>query len=206
MTYILYGIFAFVALLLFVPTSGDGQLRNLPLLILAAAVILCFFLYGIVKRARFLSNTKRLLRQNGFRISKSSALFVLFGFSGQYSIVCEKETVWRIVLLMRKRSYLTYHFESPRRLEFYRTTRMVMKNGGQARATVTNQTETKRVGICLLPFEEKTEYTEAFLIMDRFPSRVTDTAHREPLGNGDTVAACFRIYDKKGFSVFLDAL
>lgn len=206
MTYILYGIFVFVALLLFVPTSGDGQLRNLPLLILAAAVILCFLLIGIIKRACFLAKIKRLLRENGFRVSKSSALFVLFGFVGQYSIICEKETTWKIVLLTRKKPYLTYHFETPGRLELYRTTRMVMKNGGQARATVTNQTETKRVWIHRLPFEEKEEYTDAFLIMDRFPNRVSDTEHREPLGNGDTVAACFRIYDKKGFSVFLDAL
>ena len=203
MRFILYGILAFAALLLFVPTTGDGQLPTLPLLAIAVALILCLLICGIVKRASLLARIRRALQNCGFRILKSSALFVIFGSSENYSIVCEKETTWKIVLLMRKRAYLTYHFETPKRLELYRTHRVAIKNGGQARVTVSDQTETKRVGICRFPFEENTEYTECFLIMDRFPSRVSDAEHREPLGNGDRIMSAFSLYDENGFYAFL---
>ncbi len=206
MAIILYGVLTFLVILMLVPSSGDGWLQNLPFLILLAVVVLGVLLFGIIKRAHLCGAIKRRLREKGFRISKSSALFVILGFWGQYGIVCEKDTVWRIVLLMRRRAYLTYHFETPKRLELYRTTRMAVKNGGQARVTVSNQTETRRVGVYALPFAAGDRSGESFLIMDRFPSRISDAEHREPLGNGDTAASCFRIYDKQGFLAFLESL
>ena len=204
MNFILYGILTFLALLLFVPTTGDGQLQTLPILAIAAILILCLLICGIAKRATFLVRIKRMLQNCGFRILRSSVRFVIFGSSENYSIVCEKEKVWKIVLLMRKRSYLTYHFETPRRLELYRMNRLTVKNGGQARVTVSNQTETKRVGVCRLPFEKNTEYTECFLVMDHFPNRIGDAEHREPLGNGDRRMSAFSLYDENGCYAFLN--
>ena len=184
MKYLVYVALAFMAGLLFFPASGSTRIRNLPILI----ALLCFLgavvLWRQFRYLRLMIKARKSLKKQG--ISNVRSTFLPWGsrFHGSYRLLFpyKNETV-QIILFIRKRKYIRYHFETEDRLECYRTNRVVFNNIKAKGATVSNMTETKLVGKQRLFWNSSA--TVRIVLFDKLPPLVSDSKKKEAIGVGE---------------------
>lgn len=184
MKYLIYGLTAFVACLLFLPESGSTEIRNLPFLIFLLSLVLLCRVIRLMRYVLLLAKTKSLLKKNNVAEIKEKCLPWSSFFHGRYSVsFLHNERRVQIILLSKKWNYQRYHFDSINHLEFYRSNRVVFNNIKALGPTVSNLVETKRVGKQSLIWEESANCR--VVLFDRLPPAVTDSAKQEYLGVGD---------------------
>ena len=201
MKYVLYVIAAIVALLLFLPTTGSNEIRNLPLLIAILVVIAALVLWQLIRRAAFMGKVKKALKKSGCEIIKIHFNPFAARLQGRYSMTFKmKDEIITATLLLRKKKYLRYHFEGIELIELYRSTRVAVRNSA-ASARVSGFVETKLVG------KQKLKWDEAdrnIIIFNKIPDHITDSKQKELLGKGDKVCGTETyIADIESFSEYL---
>lgn len=210
MKYVVYIILLIFGLRLFLPDEGENGIQSAHLLVFILLCALTYFAILGIRRCVTALKIKKLLETNKQRVKRFSVIPALFCKVGQYDIVAEgRRLTLNITLLMRKRSYYRYHFNGVSRLEMYTGTRNGMRAGryGISRVSVSrasNVDSTKCVGRRKLPFaESESSNTVDIIVMDRFPSSVTDSVNRYGLGNGDMICGQVRLFDMAGLKAFL---
>ena len=208
MKYFIYILCIFFGGMLFLPKSGSTQIRNLPLLIAILALLLCLYLWGLIKYAILMQKSKKLMREakfkpHGFRFSPFANRL-----HGHYSVTFKSatETV-NITFLVRKRKYPHYHFERNNRLEFYRSNRTVFKGNKASGGTITNEIETKLVGKQKILHTKIALDTDSvnILLFDKMPPALTDARKGKELGNGSSISdSSIYIWDLDGLSKYID--
>lgn len=191
MKYVVWIISAFIAFFMFVPKTGSTEIRNLPVLIAILALAALFLLCQLIRRIVFMRKVKKALKNNRCEIVKTVFNPFAARFHGRFSVTFKTEgrTV-NALLLMRKRKYQRYHFESAQDLEFYRSTRVVFNSTKIQGATVSNLVETKMVG------KQRLMWSEAdcnIVVFDKLPDHITDSKTKNLLGRGDRIC-CTNIY------------
>ena len=185
MKYVLYVIFAIVAFLLFFPTTGSNQIRNLPLLIALLVIIAGISLWYLIRRAVFLQKVKKTLKKNGCEIIKTHFNPFAARLHGRYSVMFKSNgKIINALLLIRRRKYQRYHFSSIQELEFYRSNRVVFNSTKTYGATISNLVETKKVGRQPLKWDDA---DRNIIIFNKIPDHITDSAQKNLLGKGDRV-------------------
>ncbi len=186
MKYAVYGFFAILAGILFLPSADSTQLRNIPLLIALLSLLLLAVLIRILQYAVFMAKTKKLLRKQGIQPIQSKFRPWASRLHGHYSITLEWEgqTV-QILLLARKKRYQRYHFDRVDSLEFYRANRVVFNAIKTKGATVSRLVEVKQVGKQKIQWEDGAAIRA--VLFDRLPSEITDSTQKELLWTGDRI-------------------
>ncbi len=182
----------FAAMLLFLPDSGSSIPRNLPLLLVICALFLLYAAVMLARRVILLGRTVRLLEGQGFVITRRriapTGSYILAKMAGE--TVC-------IRLLIRSRPYLRYHFETPTRIELYRTggtTVRLSSRGTLSRGAIEERCVRKK------RFTAQKADRTVFLF-DKLPRRVTDTVSRHELAPGGPVLTdTIRLYDRASFA------
>ena len=185
MKYVLYVIGAFVAFLLFLPTTDEKHIRNLPLLIAILAVIASLFIYYLIRRAVFMGKVKKALKNSGCEIIKTYFNPFASRLKGRYSVTFRKDgkTICAI-LLIKKRKYQRYHFANIDYLEFYRSNRVVFNSTRIRGAIISDLVETKLVG------KQKLSWDAAdinIVVFNKIPDHITDSKTKNLLGKGDKI-------------------
>lgn len=175
MKYAVYTTLAFVAFMLFVPTTGTTKIRNLPLLTALLTALGIYLLVRAVKRVAYISKIKQALRESGCIIMNSTFVPNLFAIKGIYDIQAKRaNTKCNIILLRVKKASWHCHFESINKLEYYISTHAVVHSGNNSRGSrVTNVTSTRCIAKKRLPFSIKSG-EKYILVLDKAPSRVSD--------------------------------
>ena len=183
MKYLVYVALAFVAGLLFLPKSGTSEIRNLPLLILIASLLLIFILVRILKYAILTIKAKRILKNNGAEIYEIRFLPWASAFNGHYSIVFKyKGQSVQLVFLSRKIKYQRYHFDSIDLIEFYRSNRVVFQSIKAKGAIISKLVETNQVGKQRIKWNNFTQIRA--IVFDKFyfsNNERTYPVNREPV-------------------------
>jgi len=186
MKYFVYVALAFIAGFLFLPAMGTTEIRNLPLLLFILSLILLFILIRFFQYALLVVKTKKQLKKIGIHHIKIKFFPWNSFFHGHYSVTFpHKNQVAQIVLLSRKRKYQRYHFDSIKKLEFYRSNRVVFKAALPKGATVSKLVETKLVGKQRLKWDDAAEIR--IILFDKLPVRMTDSVKKEDLGVGEKI-------------------
>ena len=185
MKYVLYVLTAFVAILLFCPTTDGQHIRNLPLLIVIIAIIVGLLIYRLIRRAVFMKKVKKTLKNSGCEIIKTHFNPFASRLKGRYSITFKKDgkTICA-TLLMKKRKYQRYHFANIDYLEFYRSNRVVFNSTRTRGAIISDLVETKLVG------NQKLIWDEAdvnLVVFNKIPDHITDSKTKNLLGKGDKI-------------------
>ena len=187
MKYVLYVIAAFVAFLLFMPTTDSKQIRNLPLLIALLVIIAGLILWYLIRRVAFLQKVKKALKNNSCEIVKVCFNPFAARLHGRYSVTFKSNgKIINALLLIRRKKYQRYHFESAELIEFYRSNRVVFRSTKVRGATISDLVETKLVGKQKLKWE-KSDCN--IIIFNKIPDNITDSKQKELLGKGDKVCA-----------------
>ena len=201
MKYVVYTILIFIAALLFLPESGSAEIRNLPILIFIVSIIIVLVLIRLIKHLVLMIKTIKLLKSRQITIIKVKFYPWALLFRGQYTIAYENDgkTV-EIAMLLRKKSYSKYHFESADKLEFYRSNRVVFKSSNKSQgANITNIIEVKKVGTQRFRWIPTTE--TRIILFDKLPSQIGDSVKRLPIEPGETICnSNLYVYDFKLFS------
>ena len=197
MKYVIYCILLFISALLFLPEAESSEIRNPELLLTVIALILLFFAIKFIKLSLSVNRIKKALIVNKIRIKSTR-----FGIGKAYIIAENSRETLDVCLLMRKKSYYKYHFTDENHIEFYKTTVTAVKNG-RDRVTVSQASpEVKHVGdqrIRRQPAERGT--VKYYLVMDKFPNKITAASGNHSLGNGDRIGNSeVVLYDIKGFA------
>ena len=185
MKYVLYVLTAFVAILLFCPTTDGQHIRNLPLLIVVIAIIVGLLIYRLIRRAVFVKKVKKTLKNSGCEIIKTHFNPFASRLKGRYSITFKKDgkTICAI-LLTKKRKYQRYHFANIDYLEFYRLNRVVFNSTRTRGAIISDLVETKLVG------KQKLIWDEAdvnLVVFNKIPDHITHSKNKDLLGKGDEI-------------------
>ena len=192
MKYLLYIFLFFLAFLLFVPETGNTEIRNPEILMVIAAIILIILTVKLIKLAVFASKVKKELRENKYEIKKSR-----LGIGKVYIVAKNHKETLEICILMRKKSYYKYHFSNENRIELYKTTVGAVRTGRDI-AKVTKSAEVKLAGIIRIA-PPKIENAKRFIVFDQFPTTASDTVNRS-LHIGDTVTESeISVFDLKSF-------
>ena len=185
MKYVLYVIAAFVAFLLFFPTTDEKHIRNLPLLIVILVVIAGILIYQLIRRAAFMGKVKKALKNSGCEIIKTHFNPFASRLKGRYSVAFKKDgKKICAALLMKKRKYQRYHFENLESLEFYSSNRVVFNSIKTRGAVISNLVETKLVGKQRLTWDTSDLNVVVF---NKIPDHITDSKTKNLLGIGDNV-------------------
>ena len=185
MKYVVYTIIGIIAIFLFMPTTDGRQIRNLPLLIVIIAIIVGLLIYRLIRRAAFMGKVKKVLKNSECEIIKTHFNPFAAGLKGRYSVTFNKDgkTICA-TLLMKKRKYQRYHFESLERLEFYSSNRAVFNSIKTRGAVISNLVETKLVGNQRLAWDEA--YVN-LVVFNKIPDHITDSKTKNLLGKGDKI-------------------
>ncbi|MBR5313819.1 MAG: hypothetical protein IKU45_00205, partial [Clostridia bacterium] len=109
-------------------------------------------------------------------------------YKGNYALVMQKgndKTYLRF--LVRKNSYLHYHFEAPDKVEFYKYTRGFFYGGKmKVVAPISKTAEKSKTGSRKL-YLPKLRNEKTVIIFNRMPDYVSDSVKKEGLGNGDYI-------------------
>jgi hypothetical protein len=204
MKYVLYVIFAIVAFLLFVPTTGTNQIRNLPLLIALLVIAAGFVLFALIRRVVLFQKIKKAIKKRGCEIIRVRFNPFAARLHGRYSVTFKRNG--KIIcarLLIKQIKYQRYHFESAELIEFYRSNRVVFQSTKIRGATVSDLVETKKVGRQPLKWE-KADCN--IIIFNKIPDHITDSKQKNLLVKGDKVCGTETyIADVESFLNFLDA-
>ena len=202
MKYVLYAIFAIVAFLLFFPTAGSNEIRNLPILIAILLIAAGFVLFALIRRVVLFQKIKKAIKKRGCEIIKSAFNPFAARLHGRYSVTFKSNgKIINALLLIRRRKYQRYHFASTRELEFYRSNRVVFNSTKTYGATISKLVETKKVGRQPLKWEES---DCNIIIFNKIPDHITDSAQKNLLGKGDRVCETETyIADLESFSEYL---
>lgn len=206
MKYLVYAALAFVAALLFLPSPPGTGIRNLPLLIAILSLIVLHLLIRAGRRIVALIRTKSALQKAGFTVEKCALIPNVFGVRGQYDIVATNGYITvKIVVTVRKRAYLRYHFDSAARLELYRSNRVMFTVKHQGPVRRRGFVETKRAGVRRLPYPREGEEGVIYaLILDRLPYAVTDASKREgQLSVGERICGLVYLYTPNHLDDFI---
>lgn len=202
MKYFFYFILAIIAGALFLPRSGT-EIRNVPLLITILLFALAIYLFRVLKYICLMIRANKILKQNGFHCVKLVA--IPFNLShGRYQMMFQNETdILNLVLLVQKKKYQHYYFQDANHMEFYSTNRLVLKGNRFRGAVISDLTETKLCGQQTIKWcQSPKDLNETkLLLFDRLPFKITDSAKREELGNGDEICASKAyVFDLKGLN------
>ncbi len=201
MKYFVYAFLAFMSCVLFLPKAGSMEIRNVPILISVIALITIYGLYRLVQIGIPMYRIGSILKKRGMKIRK-----IRLYFRKGYIISENEKEAYNISLLTRKRSYYRYHFDSENKIEFYKSTVAVNKSSGGGRIArgAVNQRLVGKQKISRPTFStDKTVHH--FIVINKFPYRITDSAKKEELDNG--VRICLSdvlLFDLKGFMRFAD--
>ena len=179
MKYLAYTLLAFLSFILFFPRTGNSEVRNLPLLIVTLAILAAYLTYRCVRRVILISNVKQTLCESGYVIQPSFP----FPFLGGVLKAQRKGTALNITLLTNIKKSLHYHFDGTGKLETYVGTRMAVV--GRSGGFMSKKVEMTSRGRRRLPWKVQSG-EEYVILMDKMPSRVSDTANAE-LFSGDMI-------------------
>lgn len=202
MKYFIYFILAIVAACLFLPESGTTEIRNAPLLMAIISLIIVYYIYRFLKLVVFVCKMKGKLRKNGFEVRKTRLFFA------KGNIIAETDTeVFDIWLLIRRKSHYRYYFKDINNIEMYTSTVAISKSS--KRGTIARgETNTRIVGrqkISRYPLVTDKDISY-FVVLDKMPSSIADSARREELGNGDKICSSDSVlYDMNGFVNLIDS-
>lgn len=202
MKYFIYFILAIISACLFLPASGTTEIRNAPLLIAIISLIIIYYIYRFLKLVAFTCKVKSNLRKNGFEIRKNRLFFA------NGNVIAENANeVLDIWLLIRKKSYYRYYFKDSSNIEMYKSSTAVSKSS--KRGTIARgETNTRVVGrqrITRYPYETD-KNVNYFVVFDKMPTSVADSARREELYIGDKICSSdVLLYDIKGFVNLIDS-
>lgn len=210
MKYVIYGAGVILALAFFAPASGTTKIRNLPLLIALVLCLLVFAFYRILKYAFLMHKAKNALKQKGFHREKVTFFPFASMFHGRYSMTFKhSDKKVKIVFLVAKRKYPHYYFNSVNLLEFYSTNRVIFNNIKAKGATVSNLSETKKVGKQKRMWKatDLTQNDTNILLFNKFPPRISDSTRQQDLGNGDKICDTnIKVFDFNGFLEYVNTL
>ena len=185
MKYVVYTIFGIIAIFLFMPTTDGRQIRNLPLFIVIIAIIVGLLIYRLIRCAVFMGKVKKTLKNGGCEIIKTHFNPFASRLKGRYSVTFKKDgKAICAILLMKKRKYQRYHFESLERLEFYSSNRAVFNSIKTRGAVISNLVETKLVGNQRLAWDEA---DVNLVVFNKIPDHITDSKTKNLLGKGDKI-------------------
>ena len=192
----------FVSMLLFLPSVGTTEIRNLPLLLMILGVLLVFFSVGVVKQIVLMIKARKILREKGFRCIKFCANPFASVLRGRYRMTFQRNAErLNVVFLVKKKRYPHYYCKDMNHIEFYRSNRVVFQAARHKGATVSNLVETKLVGKQRIKWKHKAEGEKSMdiLCFDKLPFLITDSVKNEGLNNGDLIcASAVKLFDLAG--------
>ena len=192
----------FVSMLLFLPSVGTTEIRNLPLLLMILGFSLVFFFVGVVKQIVLMITARKILRGKGFRCIKFYANPFASVLRGRYRMTFERDgEKINVVFLVRKKRYPHYYCKDMNHIEFYRSNRVVFQAARHKGATVSDLVETKLVGKQRIKWKHNSvevKHTD-ILCFDKLPFLITDSVKTEGLNNGDLIcASAIKLFDLAG--------
>lgn len=195
---IVVGFFlAFVSALLFLPSGNSTQIRNIPLLITIGCFVLLLLIIRLLKYIILMIKANNILQKNGYIWDG----FRVVPFSLIMRFRCKRE-VLSVAFVITKKKYQRCHFKDSDHIEFYRSYRVVFGSNKTKGPIVSNLVETELVGRRWIKWGQCAESPnrKCILLFNRFPDHITDSTHRQGLGNGDAVCSSdIVLYDIKGF-------
>ena len=185
---LVYVSLALIAGFLFLPRTGTTEIRNLPLLLFILSLILIFVLIRFFKYVLLVLKTQKQLKKSGIRKTKLKFFPLASFFHGHYSITFSYgDEKTQIILLLRKRKYQRYHFDSVNKLEFYCSNRVVFNSIKTKGATISKLVETNLVGKQRIKWDDTAEIR--MIVFDKLPSEITDSTKKENLGARERICA-----------------
>ena len=146
------------------------------------------------------SKVKKSLKKSGLT-TKKTRLF----FQTGYVIAEDNTQAFNISLLVRKKSYCRYHFSDESNIEFVKSTASMSKistAGNVAKGAIyTRVVGKQKVARC--DYNTDKELKE-ILVIDKFPSSITDFNLKGELGNGDRLCSSgVTLFNLDGFTKHL---
>ncbi|MBO5212872.1 MAG: hypothetical protein J6B60_04950 [Clostridia bacterium] len=185
--YFIYSVIVIISVALFGFGLDGGSMRNIPLLIVILSVIFLLLIIRFIKYTSVFVKANKKLKANGYKILKFNILPPVFRRNKNH-IIAEKdgECVNIFVVIVRK-SYLTYHFESESTLELYKFTRLAIKPGFRQANIVSGHVEKRRIGIKKLSWFENEKEPLNIVLFNKIPNAITDSCSSKELGHGDEI-------------------
>lgn len=194
-------LYLFPLIIVFVVAWVKGGAEvSLPLIIVTISCAIIYISYAFLCTILNLNRLQKILKSNGYNVKKKRVCWK----SG--SIIAENDiTVVNISYLTRKNKRFSHHFDDINHLEIYKTTRTEFSQVGRSReggkyaygATQTILVDKKKIKY--LNYEsDKPQKT--YLILNKYPNRISDNFHKEDLFNGDTICRSnVALYDISSF-------
>ena len=196
MKYLIYAALLFIASLLFLPESGNTEIRNPEILWVIAAVILLVLIIRFLKLTKRAGSLKKSLKENKYQV-----LSTRFGFGKVYVTAESHKETLDICLLRRKKDYLKHHFASAEHIELYKTTVSAVRSGRDI-AKVSKYSEVKHAGDVWIS-KCKTDNAQRVIVFDTFPTVVSDFSNRS-LQIGDKIGdSDIAVFDLKAFVEYI---
>ena len=199
--YIIYCLIVVLLCGIFIPDGIDGEIDNIPLLILLISALVIFLVIKSILYIKTFVRAKSHLIKSGYEILSFSFAPMCLRKSKAHHIVAKKDdkTV-KIFVLSVSKAYLTYHFEDINQIELYKSTRLTIKpRVGQANI-VSGHIDTKMVGRKQLYWQDSDfENATCIVLFNKLPNAVKDSINRNSLFNGDKICNKALLFDIKGF-------
>lgn len=199
MNVVFYSIAAIVSAFLFLPRSAGSPARNVPLLLSLVVLFTLLYFFRIIQYIVLINRTKNHFLSQGYNVSGITILPSFLFFKGDYSMKLKKgEDKIYIRFLVRKNSYLHYHFETVNKIEYYKYTRGFFHGGTKKLvAPISKKLEKTKTGGRKILFPDD-GYNKNIIVFNKMPNYVTDSVKREGLGNGDYICESnVVLYDAK---------
>ncbi len=199
--YIVYCLIVILLCGIFIPDGIDGEINNVPLLILLISVLTVLLIIKTILYVKTFTSAKRHLIKNGYEIQDFSTLPLCLRKGKAHHIVAKNgDKAIKIFVLNASRTYLTYHFEAVNQIELYKSTRLTIKPKiGQANI-ISGRIDTRMIGRKRLYWQDSDfENATCIVLFNKMPNAVKDSVNRSPLGNGDKICNKAVLYDIKGF-------
>ena len=199
--YIVYCLLVILFCGIFIPDGIDGEINNLPLLILIISVLLITLLVKLALYIKIFAKAKHHLIKNGYEIQGFSLLPSLLRKNKAYHIIAKKnDDIYKILILSSSKYYLTHHFESVNLIELYKSTRLTIKPNVRQANIISGHVDTKMVGKRKLHWNDSDfENATCIILFNKLPCVVKDSLSRTNLDNGDKICNKALLYDFNGF-------
>lgn len=200
MKWISYFVLALIAGVLFLPQKGSG-IRNIPLLLGILACIAIFIVYNLLSLLFLTCKVKKCLKKSRLQVEKIR-LFIRKGY-----ILAKNGTgTIEVCLLPRRRKFCRYHFSDEKHIEFWKSTRLVVKRS-QSGYITKGAVDTRMVGKAIIRWSTlNTEKpSKQMIVMNKLPNNISDSAKKEELSSGDFICSSnIVLFDLDGFINYIN--
>lgn len=168
--------------LLFLPRGEGHPIRNGPLLIVLLSLIFVCFLVELIRRILSIIKIVKIVKQKGYELEKITFI------PSNRLVFSDGEKTLCINFILKKRSYIHYHFDSKQRVILYKYVRAVYNHSKVFGPKIARNTERRYAGKIRLIWEgDKSKDSKYIVLFDRLPDMISNSRKKEGFYSGDTI-------------------